>query len=85
MATIIPSIGLKGMEGYRVQVEVQLLHGLEGISIVGLPDASVKESKDRVIAALYANDCQLPDKARLQSTGGFPLIVSETYRGISAR
>ncbi|MFC4025145.1 YifB family Mg chelatase-like AAA ATPase [Oceanobacillus longus] len=62
MATVITSIGLKGMEGYRVQVEVQLIPGVEGVSIVGLPDASVKESKDRVMAALYANDCQVPDK-----------------------
>ncbi|WP_082918175.1 magnesium chelatase domain-containing protein [Oceanobacillus sp. Castelsardo] len=62
MATVISSIGLKGMEGYRVQVEVQQLPGVEGISIVGLPDASVKESKDRVMAALYLNDCQILDK-----------------------
>lgn len=41
---------------------MQLIPGVEGVSIVGLPDASVKESKDRVMAALYANDCQIPDK-----------------------
>jgi magnesium chelatase family protein len=62
MATMITSIGLKGLEGYRVQVEIQLVHGNEGISIVGLPDASVKESKDRVLGALVANDCELPEK-----------------------
>ncbi|GAA0432141.1 YifB family Mg chelatase-like AAA ATPase [Lentibacillus halophilus] len=62
MATTVSSIGLKGMEGYRVDVEVQLLPGIEGVHIVGLPDASVKESKDRVMAALYANDCDVPDK-----------------------
>ncbi|WP_276245355.1 hypothetical protein [Virgibacillus profundi] len=44
MATVVSSIGLKGIEGYQVQVEVQLLPGIEGVSIVGLPDASVKES-----------------------------------------
>lgn len=62
MATLVSSIGLKGIEGYRVQVEVQLLPGIEGVNIVGLPDVSVKESKDRVMAALYANGCQIPDK-----------------------
>ncbi len=62
MATVISSIGLKGIEGYSVQVEVQLLPGVEGVSIVGLPDVSVKESKDRVMAALYANHCEVPDK-----------------------
>ncbi|WP_229671708.1 magnesium chelatase domain-containing protein [Lentibacillus kapialis] len=35
---------------------------MEGVNIVGLPDASVKESKDRVMAALYANNCEVPDK-----------------------
>ncbi|WP_010531747.1 magnesium chelatase domain-containing protein [Lentibacillus jeotgali] len=35
---------------------------VEGVNIVGLPDTSVKESKNRVIAALYANDCEVPDK-----------------------
>ncbi|MFZ3578039.1 magnesium chelatase domain-containing protein [Virgibacillus sp. DJP39] len=62
MATIVTSIGLKGIEGYIVQIEVQLLPGVESVSIVGLPDASVKESKDRVMAALYANNCEVPDK-----------------------
>lgn len=62
MTTVVPSIGLQGIEGYKVQVEVQLLPGVEGVSIVGLPDASVKESKDRVMAALYAYGCEVPDK-----------------------
>ncbi|WP_019377563.1 YifB family Mg chelatase-like AAA ATPase [Virgibacillus halodenitrificans] len=62
MATIALSVGLKGMEGYLVQVEVQLLPGMESVSVIDLPNAAVKESKDRVMAALYANDCQIPDK-----------------------
>lgn len=62
MAMIVSRIGLKGIEGYTVQVEVQLLPGMDGISIVGLPDASVKESKDRVLAALYTNGCRIEDK-----------------------
>ncbi|MDC3412033.1 hypothetical protein [Terrihalobacillus insolitus] len=38
MATVVSSIGLKGMEGYKVKVEVQLqlLHGVEGVRVVGL-------------------------------------------------
>jgi magnesium chelatase family protein len=54
MSTKVTSIGLKGLEGYRVQVEVQVKPGLESIVIVGLPDASVKESKERVAAALHS-------------------------------
>lgn len=60
LATVVSSIGLKGIEGYSVQVEVQLVPG-EGVSIVGLPDTSVKESRDRVMAALYSYDCQIID------------------------
>ncbi|MEN1968889.1 magnesium chelatase domain-containing protein [Lentibacillus sp. N15] len=41
---------------------MQLMPRIEGVSIVGLPDTSVKESKDRVMAALFANDCEAPDK-----------------------
>lgn len=53
----IPSIGLKGLEGYRVQVEVQISIGLASMVIVGLPDASVKESKERVLSAIRTLDC----------------------------
>lgn len=62
MATIINSIGLRGIEGYLVQIEIQIAPGKEGISIVGLPDVSVKESKDRVLGVLAAQDCELPEK-----------------------
>ena len=48
----VTSIGLKGMEGYRVNVEVGTYVGNDSFKIVGLPDAAVKESKERIIAAL---------------------------------
>lgn len=62
ITAIISSIGLKGIEGYKIQVEVQLIPGIESVNIVGLPDVSVKESKDRVMGALYAYECEIPDK-----------------------
>ncbi len=52
MTTKVSSIGLKGLEGYRVQVEVHVTIGTKSMVIVGLPDASVKESKERVLSAL---------------------------------
>jgi magnesium chelatase family protein len=61
MSAKVTSIGLKGLEGYRVQVEVQVKEGLESIAIVGLPDASVKESKERVSAALHSLGFSLVD------------------------
>jgi magnesium chelatase family protein len=51
MSSRVTSIGLKGLEGYRVTVEVQAVTGMNSIVIVGLPDASVKESKQRITAA----------------------------------
>jgi magnesium chelatase family protein len=62
MAVTITSIGLKGLEGYCVQVQVQVIDGIESISIVGLPDASVKESKERVSTALYNLGYPLADR-----------------------
>ncbi|PWW31290.1 magnesium chelatase subunit ChlI-like protein, partial [Cytobacillus oceanisediminis] len=54
MCARIASIGLRGMEGYLVHVEVKAMIGVDSIVIVGLPDASVKESKERVAAALHS-------------------------------
>jgi len=62
MITKIMSIGLKGVEGYCVQVEVQAIDMGEGFTIVGLPDASVKESKERVKATLYSQGIPLVGK-----------------------
>jgi magnesium chelatase family protein len=47
----VTSLGLSGIEPYLVGVEVDARRGLPGFDIVGLPDASVKESRDRVRAA----------------------------------
>lgn len=61
MSVKVTSIGLKGLEGYRVQVEAQVKEGIESFVIVGLPDASVKESKERVSAALHSMNFPLVD------------------------
>jgi magnesium chelatase family protein len=50
----ISSIGLQGLEGYRVQVQVQVVEGKESMVIVGLPDTAVKESKERVLSAMHS-------------------------------
>ncbi|MCH6269281.1 YifB family Mg chelatase-like AAA ATPase [Neobacillus citreus] len=54
MWACVTSIGLKGMEGYRVNVEVSTYIGNDSFKIVGLPDAAVKESKERIMAALLS-------------------------------
>ncbi|HAR64317.1 MAG: hypothetical protein DKM50_10265 [Candidatus Margulisiibacteriota bacterium] len=46
------SASLQGLEAHIVEVEIDVKHGLPGHNIVGLPDAAVKESKNRVEAAI---------------------------------
>ena len=52
MVAKIRSLGLQGIGGYEVSAEIFLSGGLPQFDLVGLPDAAVKESKDRVRAAL---------------------------------
>lgn len=48
----VKSMGLRGIDGFMVDVEADLSQGLPGFDVVGLPDAAVRESRDRVRAAI---------------------------------
>ena len=48
----ICSLGLNGLSGYEVSVECYITNGLPAFEVVGLPDAAVKESRERVRAAI---------------------------------
>lgn len=48
----VRSLGLAGVSGYEVRAECDLSGGLPAFEIVGLPDAAVKEARDRVRAAV---------------------------------
>ena len=52
MMARLKSVGLTGLNGYLVDVEADLSQGLPGFDVVGLPDAAVRESRDRVRAAI---------------------------------
>ncbi|WP_251547041.1 YifB family Mg chelatase-like AAA ATPase [Pumilibacter intestinalis] len=52
MLSKIKSFGLSGLNGYVVDVEVDVSAGLPGIEMVGLPDTAIKESKERVRSAI---------------------------------
>lgn len=52
MLAIIKSMSLHGLDGYLVEVQVDVSGGMPSCDIVGLPDASVKESKERVRASI---------------------------------
>ena len=51
-----------GIDAPLVKVEVHLGNGLPGFSIVGLPEMAVKESKDRVRAAIINSRFEFPAK-----------------------
>jgi magnesium chelatase family protein len=52
MVSHLYSMGLYGMDAFPVEVEADLSSGLPSFEVVGLPDAAVKESRDRVRAAM---------------------------------
>jgi magnesium chelatase family protein len=57
---VLHSRALSGMDAPLVTVEVHLANGLPSFQIVGLPEAEVKESKDRVRAALQTARFEFP-------------------------
>ncbi|SNR61187.1 magnesium chelatase family protein [Methylobacillus rhizosphaerae] len=57
---VLHSRALAGMDAPEVVVEVHLANGLPSFTIVGLPEAEVKESKDRVRAALQTAQFEFP-------------------------
>lgn len=52
MFSRLKSVGLFGIDSYMIEVEADISTGLPAFDIVGLPDAAVKESRDRVRAAI---------------------------------
>lgn len=87
MVAKIHSMGLFGMEAFPVEVETDLSNGLPAFEVVGLPDAAVKESKDRVRSALKNCGFQFPvgritmnlapaDRKKVGPLYDLPLFVS---------
>lgn len=60
MLAVVNSFGLVGLEGYKIDVEVDVNMGLPKYEIVGLPDASVKEAKERVRSAIKNSGFKFP-------------------------
>ena len=60
MLSSIRSFGVSGIGGFEVAVEVYISNGLPGFEIVGLPDAAVKEARERVRAAIKNNGFRFP-------------------------
>ena len=85
MVNIVKTASNIGINAYEVFVETDVVNSLPGISIVGLPDAAVNESKDRVKSAIKNSGYTFPAKkvvvnlapADLKKVGtGFDLPIS---------
>jgi magnesium chelatase family protein len=62
---LVLGVTLKGIEAIPIDVEVEITGGLFAIAVVGLPDAAVKEARERVRAALRANGIHLRGRIAL--------------------
>lgn len=62
MLANVRTCALKGIDGFEVMTEVDISAGMPTLSVVGLPDAEVKESKDRVVAAVRNSGFDFPLK-----------------------
>lgn len=62
MIATVPSATLLGVRGRAVSVEVHVANGMPGFTIVGLPDASCREARDRVRAALVSSGVAWPQR-----------------------
>lgn len=62
MLSNIKSCTLIGVDGFLLHIETDIVKGMPTFITVGLPDASVKESKDRIASALKNSGFMLPAK-----------------------
>src|SRR3954453_23218158 len=62
MAATVATVAYLGLEARPVEVQVQLTSGVPRFTIVGLPDNAIRESRERVRAALAAIGLALPPK-----------------------
>ena len=86
MFSTINSLGVSGIGGYLVSVEVYISNGLPHFDMVGLPDAAVKEARERVRAAIKNNGFRFPvsrltvnlapaDKKKAGTVYDLPILV----------
>ncbi len=62
MVSRVQTVAFQGIEAVPVDVQIMVAPGKVGMSIVGLPDKAVAESRERVQAALHASGLSMPPK-----------------------
>ncbi len=87
MYSKVKSFGVSGVGGYEVSLEVYISGGMPAFDIVGLPDAAVKEARERVRAAVKNNAFRFPvsritinlapaDKKKAGTVYDLPMLVA---------
>jgi magnesium chelatase family protein len=56
------SVALVGVQGHLVQVEADIVNGLVGMILVGLPDTALREARDRIRSAIVNSGEQWPQR-----------------------
>ena len=56
------SLALHGISAVKVDIEVDIIKGLPNLTIVGLPDSVIRESKDRIRSAIENSGYEFPPK-----------------------
>ena len=82
---VAESVAIVGLDGYPVEVEVAIASGLPQFTLVGLPDASIQEARERVRSAVLSSEERWPlqritvnlSPAHLRKAGpGFDLAIA---------
>lgn len=60
MLAKVKSFGLSGIEAYPIEIEVDIVNGLPTLSLVGMTDTAIKESRERVKSAIKNSGFQWP-------------------------
>jgi magnesium chelatase family protein len=79
MAAVVNSIGLEGLKGFRVKVEVMVLEGVSSMSIVGLGDQAVKEAVQRIEACINLLGYEFPKKRIIVNLSPSEIKKKGTY------
>jgi len=79
MASVIKTVGIIGVEGYPIEVQVKVIAGPTAMTIVGLGDQAVKEAKERIEAAFDQIDCVFPKKKIIVNLSPSDIKKSGTY------
>ena len=62
MVNKVKTAAIIGLDAYEITVEIDVINSIPGISIVGLPDASINEARDRVRSAIKNSTYTFPAK-----------------------